>query len=200
MRKRCCRCSKYKAISSFYGKGPNHPGETDAFCKKCSLLWHKKRHESRKRPRKCGTCRKKFMVSDDHHRFCSTPCQEESAKLKRNKWYKANKERMRFLGREWTKNNPEKRRAQYRKHRFKKKYGLTAEQHKELILSQNSKCAICKMKFTQKRKPCVDHKHGTRGVHRGVLCNNCNFLIGFCKESKAVLKEAIKYLSKWEAL
>jgi Recombination endonuclease VII len=39
----------------------------------------------------------------------------------------------------------------------------------------------------------VDHHHASGRV-RGLLCCNCNFIIGHCLENKAILERAIAYL------
>jgi hypothetical protein len=46
------------------------------------------------------------------------------------------------------------------------------------------------------RELAVDHNHET-GQVRDLLCHNCNALLGMCREDKAVLLAAIKYLWKW---
>jgi hypothetical protein len=62
------------------------------------------------------------------------------------------------------------------------------------IKKQNNKCAICgKPQF--KKRLSIDHNHKTDKI-RGLLCNNCNILIGFAKDDIEILKEAINYLRK----
>ena len=39
----------------------------------------------------------------------------------------------------------------------------------------------------------VDHHHAS-GKVRGLLCCNCNFVIGHCLENKEILRKAISYL------
>jgi len=41
----------------------------------------------------------------------------------------------------------------------------------------------------------VDHDHKTKKV-RGLLCNNCNVLVGMARENPDVLQEAIAYLAR----
>ena len=78
-----------------------------------------------------------------------------------------------------------------------KKYGLTVEGRKELLISQNHKCAICGIDEVEAKrgKLLVDHNHET-GQVRELLCHNCNVLIGHCKESEDILLKSIQYLRK----
>jgi hypothetical protein len=71
------------------------------------------------------------------------------------------------------------------------KYGITVEQYDFMIKAQNNKCAICKNEFT--KTPSIDHCHNTSLV-RGLLCSDCNVGIGFLKDNKEYLSNAIKYL------
>lgn len=75
---------------------------------------------------------------------------------------------------------------------FKTRYGLTLDQHSQLLDSQNNKCAIC---FKVLLKPFTDHDHAT-GKVRGLLCGPCNMYIGHIQESLEVLESAKKYLIK----
>ena len=85
----------------------------------------------------------------------------------------------------------QKRHAVYwRKH----KYGLTQEEYKDMILSQNNECAICK-KPSHKTLH-IDHDHKT-GKVRGLLCSTCNTGIGFFNEDIDSLTNAVKYLKSF---
>jgi hypothetical protein len=77
-----------------------------------------------------------------------------------------------------------------------KKYGITVEQYQLKLDSQLGKCAICK-KEPESKRLFVDHNHSTNKV-RGLLCSNCNFLIGLASESKETLQNSIEYLIKYE--
>lgn len=84
-------------------------------------------------------------------------------------------------------------------------YGLSLETYNVMLAAQGGVCAICKGNETYvpkghtKAKPLsVDHNH-TTGAIRGLLCSNCNYVIGHCKENIEVLREAIKYIEKYSA-
>lgn len=66
----------------------------------------------------------------------------------------------------------------------------------EKFEQQNGHCAICgrpQSKF--KRRFSLDHVHET-GKWRGLLCMDCNIMLGKAGDSIVVLKEAANYLDK----
>lgn len=75
------------------------------------------------------------------------------------------------------------------------RYGLSVEGYQELLTRQNGKCSICITEL--KKKPCVDHDHKT-GVVRGLLCRNCNTILGQAKDSISILEATIQYLKRFE--
>jgi hypothetical protein len=90
--------------------------------------------------------------------------------------------------------------------RFKAKllyrYGITLLQYKQLQEKQNNKCAICKKEETNIHNSsgkitrlAVDHCH-TSGKIRGLLCKNCNLLIGYAKENSEILLNASSYIEE----
>jgi Recombination endonuclease VII/HNH endonuclease len=95
--------------------------------------------------------------------------------------------------------------AQQRHHGLKRYYGITLETYNVMLAAQNGVCDICKGVETYVPKGhgtpkplSVDHNHET-GQIRGLLCSNCNYVIGHCKEDRAVLLTAAKYLDKHNA-
>lgn len=83
-----------------------------------------------------------------------------------------------------------------------KLYGLTYDDYLIKMKEQDGKCAICKTAFPPfvkgERRPIhIDHNHET-GISRGILCPNCNLLIGHAKERIAVLVSAVEYLLRYE--
>ena len=76
---------------------------------------------------------------------------------------------------------------------LKHRYGITIEDYYEILENQLGACAICGNKFTYSLY--VDHDHHT-GKVRGLVCQPCNSVLGFAKDSPSLLVEAILYLSK----
>lgn len=77
---------------------------------------------------------------------------------------------------------------------LKKHYGITLEFYEKLYEKQEGKCAICGVKETiLNRKLAVDHDHDT-GKIRGLLCTNCNSILGYADDNIIILEKVIKYL------
>lgn len=97
----------------------------------------------------------------------------------------------------WYKNNPDKAREQRLR-----KYGMTSVEYNQMREAQRYCCAICGehendvaqgRASSQDTALCVDHCHTNMKV-RGLLCTNCNTMIGKSKDSVQILEAAIKYL------
>ena len=84
-----------------------------------------------------------------------------------------------------------------------KKYGLTRDDYVDLEKSQNGVCKICGEKELHKKRLSVDHDHsccegyGSCGkCIRGLLCSNCNRVLGQVNDDIDILKAMIQYLQK----
>jgi glycerol-3-phosphate dehydrogenase len=86
--------------------------------------------------------------------------------------------------------------------RLKREYGIDSEEYKSILEKQKGCCAICGTnECSVKRVFSVDHNHTTKKV-RGILCHNCNVLLGNAKENISILENAITYLkedNKWNS-
>lgn len=75
-------------------------------------------------------------------------------------------------------------------------YGITREQYQELQMKQQGCCAICGVKWEGTASHpdlVVDHNHAT-GQVRGLLCPDCNQMLGHAKDSQETLQKALAYL------
>jgi hypothetical protein len=81
---------------------------------------------------------------------------------------------------------------------YLKRYGITPEEYREMLLSQDGRCAICGCYETSKGRTrlAVDHQHDS-GQVRGLLCNSCNAGLGFLKDNEQILENALAYLKRW---
>lgn len=122
--------------------------------------------------------------------------------------------------REWRAANPHKsaeyraamtvekkaaRHAKNREWKFLNKYGITPEEFLALLDRQDGRCRICDNEIAPEEhgqgRGCragaavVDHDHYT-GLVRGLLCGNCNLLLGYARDEIALLERAIQYLKE----
>jgi hypothetical protein len=114
-----------------------------------------------------------------------------------SKWLEdpANRARARATERAGYRRNTEQVRAAKRDAHYLRKYGITRAQRDEMLVAQDGKCLICETSNWGKKGPAVDHCH-TTGRVRGLLCGNCNTMIGLAHEDPAILLKAIEYLKR----
>jgi len=98
----------------------------------------------------------------------------------------------------WVSRTPKKRLEQHLKY----KYGVSHAEFMEKWENQKGCCSICDDNLpdlmtyeNRKRGYAIDHNHET-GKFRGILCLNCNSLLGMAKDSSGILKKAIQYLEE----
>lgn len=89
-------------------------------------------------------------------------------------------------------------RLKTKKYNLKAVYNMTLEDYNILVKQQNGLCAICGTVETTSnqfgpRSLCVDHDHKT-GKVRGLLCSQCNHLLGNAKDNIEILQKARVYL------
>ena len=53
-------------------------------------------------------------------------------------------------------------------------------------------CEIC----GSTERLCIDHDHKT-GEVRGLLCNRCNFALGFINDDMNLIENSIKYIEEY---
>lgn len=98
------------------------------------------------------------------------------------------------------------RRGDYRwAQRLKLHYGLTVESYEQLLAAQGGGCAICTVSEPggPGNRFQVDHDHqccpgvGSCGrCIRGLLCSNCNTMVGLAKDDPQRLMAAVRYLGQ----
>ena len=138
----------------------------------------------------------KFLIKEKTRLYSIKTRQRRQAWLAQDR--KENPEKYKKYARKYTLDETKERAAK----RTAKKYKITLDQFKELILKSNNVCNICKN--PELKRPgrndrltslLVDHCHNT-GKVRGLLCFECNILLGKAKDSIKTLKAAIEYLEK----
>lgn len=112
-------------------------------------------------------------------------------------WRRNNRERSREIVRNYQRRHPEKIKRNDRSHHLRSTYGITLEEYENLFESQGRKCAICGSPSSggPGRNFHVDHDHKT-GKVRGLLCCNCNFVVGHSLDNPEILMRAADYLNR----
>jgi len=81
--------------------------------------------------------------------------------------------------------------------RLMRKYKLSKSQYDAMLVAQGGRCAMCqkthKTAFVKTSRLCVDHNHKT-GAVRGLLCQMCNGIVGYCEKHPMTIGLAFKYL------
>jgi Recombination endonuclease VII len=81
---------------------------------------------------------------------------------------------------------------------LKRTYGITELEYNEMFNKQEGCCAICKRHQSEFTKALnIDHNHEFN-FNRGLLCWNCNTIIGKAHEDVDILQSVIDYLHEWE--
>jgi uncharacterized protein YciI len=84
-------------------------------------------------------------------------------------------------------------------------YGWTAEQYEAEVQKRNGLCDMCHRPQHDGRRLAIDHDHtccperaACDKCRRGLLCTNCNTLLGSAHDSVEILQAAILYLSSFK--
>jgi hypothetical protein len=86
-----------------------------------------------------------------------------------------------------------------------KKYGLTIDQFNTMLVEQGIACKICRKPFDPEKirgkRGSIDHDHACcPGPYscgkcvRGILCTNCNNILGQAHDDPKILRAAATYL------
>lgn len=148
-------------------------------CKKCSSLVRRTSGGG------CDECGKKYHIA----------------------WIARNPEVNRENGRKFRERRPVETRAISVRTALKTRYGLTEQTYEAMFTAQRGCCAVCGTEIVSRldtgrpfRKHAstndiahVDHDHATNKV-RGLLCFDCNVLLGKAKDDEQILLSAVRYL------
>lgn len=174
--KYCKKCSKEVSIRGRYYKEENPDDPRDEVYYEKNGRWKDQ-----------IVCSMSFIyVNDIRHKWC-----------KREKHWRPEYE---FIQKGHFPNQCKECRSKSRTERGKREshlkvYGITKGDYSQMYIDQKGLCAICKVSFSKMKSIDinVDHCHSTGRV-RGILCRNCNSLLGFAKDNIDNLYGAIEYL------
>lgn len=129
---------------------------------------------------------------DKQYRLMNKEKQDKNIK----EWRTKNKDKVKVIRERYTQNNKEKLRDRDRKYDLKYLYDITLEQYNNILDDQGKVCAICGVDDPGGGKGNfhIDHDHNT-GKIRGLLCNRCNMMLGYAKDSIKTLLKATEYLN-----
>jgi Autographiviridae endonuclease VII len=143
--------------------------------------------------KKCTNCNLEKDLSNfgklKHGKHGLRPECKQCCKDKNALYYLNNKDKINKRCKEWSINNKEAVRFYY----VKRMYRITKKDWESLLLKQNNRCAICNIYSKDKSFFCTDHCH-EGGQVRGLLCRNCNTVLGHAKDNINILEKAIEYL------
>lgn len=113
-------------------------------------------------------------------------------------WRSKNRDRIHANNKKWA--SSEKGIRSNLNAQLKRRYKITLDHYEELWKAQEGKCAICaKHESLNGKRLTVDHCHIT-GQVRGLLCYVCNTSLAGFKDDLWILKNALNYIAKAEAL
>lgn len=115
--------------------------------------------------------------------------------LKKQKEYNIkNKDHIREQGKKYYLRNKEHHKKVMKENHLKSAFGIDIQEYNKLFDEQNGCCAICGRHQSELSQTLyVDHNHETNKI-RGLLCINCNALLGHAKDNSNVLEKAMHYL------
>ena len=182
--RQCSRCKIFRPWSEF-NKNKHGTGGHQSWCRDCFREHH-------------GRQKKKEYLITDSGRECSECGQFKlwSEFHKRRDLSAGHASQCKSCRKERTERDTEN--GSIRNRELRRKYGIGLDEYNELAKGQGNCCAICgtKDKGTARGKTrywSVDHDHAT-GKLRGLLCQQCNALLGMAKDEIAILERAIEYL------
>ena len=81
---------------------------------------------------------------------------------------------------------------------LKRSFGISIEDYEMMLKDQNGVCATCLSPPKDSLR--VDHDHNS-GLIRGLLCHNCNVVLGLVKDDLTILGNLYEYIknSKWQS-
>jgi hypothetical protein len=168
--KRCSKCREDKPVTAFC-KCSRAPDGLNWYCRSCDSEIKKRYYNSPK-----GKAQKAGQYQKYREQII--------ARRKMQTWYRRRPEYL----------------AYHRDRHLRTKYGLSLSDYNAMLESQGGGCSICGQKPAAGKKSMpVDHCHQT-GAVRGILCDPCNRALEGFQDSPTILRSAIAYLHRAEAL
>lgn len=133
--------------------------------------------------------RKKSWNRYNAKRYAANP---EAVKARVAKWQKDNPEKHRAIKKRWQRKNTE----HLRWYNIRRQYEIDQPTWEAMFAKQGKACAICRgTEPGAKHGWHTDHIHGTKIV-RGILCHQCNTMLGRAKDDPEILIKGAEYLNR----
>lgn len=194
----------------------SQPSRSLGLCRKHYKRFKKYGNPEHLHSNTCPNCDTLFASLYSNQKWCSVKCREIATRSDSwKKWYASNRDRhiehnsiyyqnnrayVLKRTKKWVDNRKQLDSEYHQKRIRKARYGIDEEFFQKSLEQQNHACFICKIPFDFKvkisKRPYVDHDHKS-GKVRGLLCHNCNLVIGFSQENIFNLQNAIYYLEKY---
>lgn len=154
----------------------------------------------------CADCKADIVYRGGTRIQRCEDCRPAHLRMRRYERYWQDVDVNRAKSRLWTAENVERKRVggrayyreRYAERRLERDFGLTGADWRAMAEAQAFVCAICGQPPAGKGSQAVlnvDHDHKT-GAVRGLLCSDCNRLLGCAKDNPDVLAAAIEYLRR----
>lgn len=163
----CAACG-----NDFLARAVNHKFCSERCSKQYLSEWRKNRRAAMREQIPCGECGKPFLRNSGSQLYCSDDCRKIVKQRATAESFMRNR------------------------------YRITMEQFNEMSAAQGHRCAICDKPFGRRSQIHIDHDHRccpsdmTCGnCLRGLLCGQCNTMLGMAKDDPAILTRAVKYLT-----
>jgi hypothetical protein len=171
-------------------------------CKRCFLEknyndFHKNKQTKDGYAVYCKPCKS----ATDKKWINSNPERVKKRNKKSKDWRAANPLRSKELVAEWKEKNPDRKWILDKKSHLWTHYRLTIEDYQKIFNDQDGKCWICK----ESKKLVVDHDHDCCNKKiscgkciRGLICYNCNALVGFLERNISLIDKASEYIKNFD--
>jgi len=166
--KTCKGCNQEKELSEYYFTKVDGKEYPRSKCKDCLKAEAKEKQQT-------------IMANPELHA-------KQLAVSRANKARPEKRAKHTAYSREYAKRKPE----MLRRRRWRL-YGIDPDLAEAYYLEHNGQCEICGIHDPGKLH--MDHCHTTNKI-RGMLCANCNHLLGKAKDSQRILIAAIDYLNR----
>jgi hypothetical protein len=186
--KTCTTCGIEKEVSKFYTHKECKFG-VNSSCKECEKQRDKTQYQNNK-DKKLQSCKEYYNKNRD--KVLLRQKNNPNNRKRNAKYFQDHKAELIEYGRKYK----QEHKSEHKNSVLKSKFGITLDQYNKLLELQNSVCAICgKEERVIGRSLAVDHNHKS-GKVRGLLCSNCNTMLGKINDNKQILQSAINYLNK----